>query len=51
MSLFLRRSVSESSENITRSPSLTSIRENVDSWSTHENDDNRNDRIQNKIGE
>ena len=47
----MRRSVSESSENITRSPSLTSIRENTDSWSTHENDDERNDRIYNKVGE
>lgn len=51
MSLFLRRSVSESSENITRSPSLTSIRENADSWSTHEHDDDRNDKIQNRTGE
>lgn len=50
MSLFLRRSLSESSENLQRSPSLASIRENdsSDSWSTHENADDRNDRIQGK---
>lgn len=50
MSLFLRRSLSERSENLQRSPSLASIRENdsSDSWSTHENADDRNDRIQGK---
>ena len=52
MSIFVR-SVSESSENLTRSPSLASIREHnsTDSWSTHENDEDRNEKIQNKIGE
>ena len=50
MSLFLRRSVSESSENLPRSPSLASIREgnSSDSWSTLENTDDRNDQIQRK---
>lgn len=53
-SLFFRRSISESSESIlTRSPSLASIREqnSTDSWSTHENDDDRNERVLSKIGE
>lgn len=53
-SLFFRSSISESSENIlTRSPSLASIREqnSTDSWSTHENDDDRNERVLSKIGE
>jgi hypothetical protein len=49
-SFFVRRSLSESSENLTRSPSLASIRES-DSWSTHENDDDRNEKIQKKNGE
>lgn len=50
MSLFLRRSVSESTENLPRSPSLASIREtnSLDSWSTHENVDDRNEQIQRK---
>ena len=47
MSLFLRRSLSESSENLPRSPSLASIREDGsnDSWSTHEGPDDRNERV------
>lgn len=49
MSLFLRRSVSESSENLPRSPSLASIREtgSSDSWSTHDGED-RNEKINRK---
>lgn len=50
MSLFLR-SISVSSENLTRSPSLASIRERSDSWSTHENESDRNEKIQQKFGE
>lgn len=52
MSLFLRRSISESSENLNRSPSLASIREqnSSDSWSTHENDEERNEKISGKNG-
>ena len=53
-SLFFRRSISESSESIlTRSPSLASVREqnSTDSWSTHENDDDRKERVLSKIGE
>lgn len=52
MSLFLRRSISESSEQLQRSPSLASIRENgsPDSWSTHENDDDRQDKRSAKNG-
>lgn len=47
MSLFLRRSLSESSENLPRSPSLASIRENSspDAWSTHENIDDRDEKV------
>lgn len=47
MSLFLRRSLSESSENLPRSPSLASIRENgsPDAWSTHENVDDRDEKV------
>lgn len=52
-SLFVRRSLSESSENLTRSPSLASIREqnSTDSWSTHENDEDRNEKVLKKVGE
>lgn len=49
MSLFLRRSISESSENLQRSPSLASIRErsnSTDSWSTHETKEDRDGKIQ-----
>lgn len=47
MSLFLRRSLSESSETLQRSPSLASIREggSADSWSTHEGADDRDERV------
>lgn len=52
-SFFVRASLSESSENLTRSPSLASIREqaSTDSWSTHENDEDRSEKIQSKNGE
>lgn len=49
--LFVRRSISESSENLTRSPSLSSIREHSNSWSTHENEDDRKEKISRKSGE
>lgn len=53
MSLFLRRSISESSEQLQRSPSLASIRENnsPDSWSTIENEDDKQDKRSAKNGE
>jgi hypothetical protein len=52
MSLFLRRSMSESSEQLQRSPSLASIRENnsPDSWSTIENEDDKQDKRSAKNG-
>lgn len=51
-SFFVRRSLSESSDNLTRSPSLASIREqnSTDSWSTHENEEDRGEKVQ-KNGE
>lgn len=53
MSLFLRRSISESSEQLQRSPSLASIRENgmSDSWSTIENEEDRQEKRSAKSGE
>lgn len=53
MSLFLRRSISESSEQLQRSPSLASIRENgsSDSWSTIENEEDQQDKRSAKSGE
>lgn len=52
MSLFIR-SNSESSEGMQSSTSLASIRERCssDSWSTHENADDRNEKIQRKQSE
>lgn len=48
----MRRSLSESSENLTRSPSLASIRERAasESWSTHD-DETNDEKIQKKISE
>lgn len=53
MSLFLRRSISESSEQLQRSPSLASIRENgmSESWSTIETVEDEQEKRSAKNGE